>query len=78
METDGRIEIIRMGGGNIRDLTVHFGPHYFIELRQVDGRVSLALGATHHGFKADASARRTSWPISALVTVRIPAAHTCS
>jgi hypothetical protein len=35
---------------------VCFGPHYFVELHQEsDGKVAFVLGATHHGFKADAS-----------------------
>jgi hypothetical protein len=33
-----------------------FGPHYFVELhRERSGGVTFVLGATHHGFKADAS-----------------------
>jgi hypothetical protein len=33
-----------------------FGPHYFVELeREQSGTVTFVLGATHHGFKADAS-----------------------
>jgi len=35
---------------------VVFGPHYFVELhREINGGVSFVLGATHHGFRADAS-----------------------
>ena len=33
-----------------------FGPHYFVQLKMEDpGAVTFVLGATHHGFKADAS-----------------------
>jgi hypothetical protein len=33
-----------------------FGPHYYVVLeRRDDGKVNFILGATHHGFKADAS-----------------------
>ena len=33
-----------------------FGPHYFVQLKLEDlGAVTFVLGATHHGFKADAS-----------------------
>jgi hypothetical protein len=42
--------------GNVRFVRLVFGPHYFVELeRGDDGKVSFVLGATHHGFKADAS-----------------------
>jgi hypothetical protein len=33
-----------------------FGPHYFVELHlEEKGAVTFVLGASHHGFKADAS-----------------------
>jgi hypothetical protein len=42
--------------GTCTQLRVVFGPHYFLELEAGnDGKVSFYLGATHHGFKADAS-----------------------
>lgn len=42
--------------GNYKRLQVVFGPHYFLELMTNErGKVTLVLGATHHGFKADAS-----------------------
>jgi hypothetical protein len=42
--------------GNYEQVRVVFGPHYFIELHcERNGKVTFVLGATHHGFKADAS-----------------------
>ena len=34
---------------------VRFGPHYFLEVKQDGEKVRFVLGATHHGFLADAS-----------------------
>ena len=45
--------------GNYEQVRVFFGPHYFIELHcERNGKVTFVLGATHHGFKADASQGR--------------------
>jgi len=42
--------------GNTNRVRLVFGPHYFVELhREEANRVTFVLGATHHGFKADAS-----------------------
>ena len=42
--------------GRIRKLRITFGPHHFVELHaDSDGKVDFWLGATHHGFRADAS-----------------------
>lgn len=42
--------------GNYDRVRVVFGPHHYVELnRDSSGSVSFELGATHHGFKADAS-----------------------
>lgn len=41
--------------GSYQHVRVTFGPHYFVELSEKDGNVEFVLGATHHGFKADAS-----------------------
>jgi hypothetical protein len=42
--------------GNYEYIRISFGRHYFVELlREQHGKVSFVLGATHHGFKADAS-----------------------
>ena len=42
--------------GVIANVRLVFGPHHFVELhRRQDGGVDFVLGATHHGFLADAS-----------------------
>ena len=42
--------------GNTNHVRLVFGPHYFVQLhREETGSVTFVLGATHHGFKADAS-----------------------
>ena len=32
-----------------------FGPHYYLEIYKENERIIFNLGATHHGFKVDAS-----------------------
>jgi hypothetical protein len=50
------IEIEKDAKGAYKHVRIVFGPHYFLELQSAArGRVTLVLGATHHGFKADAS-----------------------
>ncbi len=50
------VEIKKDDQGAYRQVRIVFGPHHFVELhREEDGKVSFVLGATHHGFKADAS-----------------------
>jgi hypothetical protein len=50
------VEVERNANGNPTRVGIVFGPHYFLELRCAQsGAVSFILGATHHGFKADAS-----------------------
>lgn len=42
--------------GRIKAVKVGFGPHYYLEIaRGKAGALMLTLGATHHGFRADAS-----------------------
>jgi len=42
--------------GVITDVRLVSGPHHFVELhRKEDGVVEFVMGATHHGFRADAS-----------------------
>jgi hypothetical protein len=42
--------------GNYQYVRLVFGPHYFVELHgDENGKVTFILGATHHGFRADAS-----------------------
>lgn len=50
------VEIKTDGSGRIESVRMVFGPHYFLEVRNASEGVSFAVGATHHGFKADASA----------------------
>ena len=57
MDTGVRtIDVDRDADGQPTRLGVVFGPHYFFEVHSVDeGPVTVILGATHHGFRADAS-----------------------
>ncbi len=49
-------KVTRDAEGAITHVRLVFGPHYFAELDLRDGgRVDFTLGATHHGFRADAS-----------------------
>ena len=42
--------------GVITNVRLVFGPHHFVDLhRREDGGVEFVMGATHHGFLADAS-----------------------
>ena len=42
--------------GDYESVRLVFGPHYFVQLKLEDfGAVTFVLGATPHGFKADAS-----------------------
>lgn len=50
------LEVQKGEGGAVRHVRIVFGPHHFVELdAKEDGRVEFKLGATHHGFRADAS-----------------------
>ena len=50
------VETKKDSTGNLTRVRLVFGPHYFVELvREKSGGVTFVLGATHHGFKADAS-----------------------
>ncbi len=49
-------DVVTDNNGVITSVRLVFGPHYFVELRSGDGQtVEFCLGATHHGFRADAS-----------------------
>ena len=54
--TESLIREISIKGeiGN-RILRIVFGPHYFLEIHEEKGKLEFILGATQHGFKADAS-----------------------
>jgi len=50
------VNVERDDTDTIRKVRLVFGPHYFVELRSNKaGHVEFILGATHHGFRADAS-----------------------
>lgn len=49
------LEVTKDASGKTTSINVLFGPHYFFEIKEVDNRVIVELGVTHHGFKADAS-----------------------
>lgn len=49
------VEIKRNDKGQIQSVRIVFGPHHFVDLIDEDGKLSFAVGFTHHGFKADAS-----------------------
>jgi len=49
------VNVERDEAGNYKQVQLAFGPHYFVELVTEEGGVNLYVGATHHGFKADAS-----------------------
>jgi hypothetical protein len=53
------ISTTKDSNGKYTSVRITFGPHYFIELhaKKVHGSagVDFVVGATHHGFKADAS-----------------------
>lgn len=56
MESIREPEIHRGKAGEVERLRIVFGPHYFMELDAgPEGSIELRLGATHHGFRADAS-----------------------
>jgi hypothetical protein len=44
-----------MSDGSIKRLYFSFGPHYFIDVVEENGRVICYIGTTHHGIRADAS-----------------------
>lgn len=51
-----RVEVEQDTKGTYKKVRIVFGPHYFLELHgKKGGAVSFILGATHHGFEADAS-----------------------
>jgi hypothetical protein len=41
--------------GSYKEVRIVFGPHYFLELHDEGENLTFVLGATHHGFKAEAS-----------------------
>jgi hypothetical protein len=56
MEGIREARVTRDDSGAITHVRLVFGPHYFVELSLREGNsVDFILGATHHGFRADAS-----------------------
>ena len=50
------VETQKDSSGKYTRVRLVFGPHYFVELHRGAGdTVTFVLGATHHGFRADAS-----------------------
>ena len=50
------VDIKKDASGKYRYVHIVFGPHYFVQLKCMpNGKGTFILGATHHGFKADAS-----------------------
>lgn len=50
------VDVTKDEKGTIQKVRLVFGPHYFVELHEKEeGGVEFVLGATHHGFHADAS-----------------------
>ncbi|NBV85162.1 MAG: hypothetical protein EBS01_02595 [Verrucomicrobia bacterium] len=50
------ISFQRRTDGTFKKVRIVFGPHHFLELHaEADGKVDFWLGATHHGFRADAT-----------------------
>ncbi len=50
------VEISKGESGNIEQIQLVFGDRYFVEITVKDDKeVQFILGATHHGFRVDAS-----------------------
>jgi hypothetical protein len=39
----------------LQKISLAFGPHHFLEVEIKNGKTLFRVGATHHGFEADAS-----------------------
>lgn len=50
-----KIEIKTDKDGRMNDVYIEFGPHFLIHIESQGEKTNLALGYTHHGFRADAS-----------------------
>ena len=55
MERIRDVIVEKDSSGRYQSVRLVFGPHYFVDLSEERGKVTFVLGATHHGFKADAS-----------------------
>jgi len=50
-----KVEVETGDDKSFKKVRIIFGPHYFLEMCDKGKRLDFVLGATHHGFKADAS-----------------------
>ena len=46
---------IHAGNACVENVSVRFGPHYFLEVWLEKGQTMFTVGATHHGVKVNAS-----------------------
>lgn len=44
-----------LDGSIITGVTVIFGPHFMLRVREEEGKVKFSIVATHHGIEADAT-----------------------
>lgn len=49
------LEVKKNDAGSITSLSFAFGPHFFVDVVEEQGKVSFTLGVTHHGMTFDAS-----------------------
>jgi len=49
------LETLTDDKGCLHTIRFKFGPHHFIEVTDQNGVETIAIGATHHGIRADAS-----------------------
>lgn len=49
------VEIRSDSSGRVHTVRLVFGPHYFLEVVDNQGKISLAMGASHHGIRAAAN-----------------------
>jgi len=55
MKAENRIRLDIVENTPGKQIKVNFGPHYFVDIFEKDGKATFVLGATHHGFMVDAS-----------------------
>jgi hypothetical protein len=48
-------KVQRDAQGQIKSVRLVFGPHHFVDVYLENDRVQCAIGATHHGIRADAA-----------------------
>lgn len=50
-----KVSVLNDVAGNPIMVAIKFGPHFYLIIEEKEGKISFSLGATHHGFTADAS-----------------------